>query len=49
LEVELTPQWHPWLKKCALVGAGFLHFYTATGVGISVAEGKEIKVFDGRE
>jgi len=30
-------------------GAGIPGFYTATGVGTPIAEGKEVKVFDGRE
>ena len=30
-------------------GAGIPGFYTATGVGTPIAEGKEVKVFDGKE
>ena len=30
-------------------GAGIPGFYTKTGVGTKVAEGKEVKVFDGEE
>jgi 3-oxoacid CoA-transferase subunit A len=48
LEVELTPQ-GTLAERLRAGGAGIPAFYTATGVGTPVAEGKEIKVFDGRE
>jgi 3-oxoacid CoA-transferase subunit A len=48
LDVELTPQ-GTLAEKLRAGGAGIPGFYTATGVGTKVAEGKEIKVFDGRE
>ncbi|MBJ7538605.1 CoA transferase subunit A [Marinomonas transparens] len=48
LEVELTPQ-GTLAEKMRAGGAGIPAFYTATGVGTPVAEGKEVKVFDGRE
>ncbi len=48
LEVELTPQ-GTLAEKIRAGGAGIPAFYTATGVGTLVAEGKHHKVFDGRE
>lgn len=48
LEVILTPQ-GTLAEKIRAGGAGIPAFYTATGVGTPVAEGKETKVFDGRE
>ncbi|ETX11082.1 succinyl-CoA:3-ketoacid-CoA transferase [Marinomonas ushuaiensis DSM 15871] len=48
LEVELTPQ-GTLAEKMRSGGAGIPAFYTATGVGTPVAEGKEIKVFHERE
>lgn len=48
LEVELTPQ-GTLAERLRAGGAGIPAFYTATGVGTPVAEGKESKVFDGRE
>jgi 3-oxoacid CoA-transferase subunit A len=48
LEVELTPQ-GTLAEKMRAGGAGIPAFYTATGVGTPVAEGKEVKVFNGRE
>ncbi|AEF54058.1 CoA transferase subunit A [Marinomonas posidonica] len=48
LEVELTPQ-GTLAEKMRAGGAGIPAFYTATGVGTPVAEGKEIKQFNGRE
>ena len=47
LEVELVPQ-GTLAEKIRAGGAGIPAFYTATGVGTPVAEGKEDKVFDGR-
>ena len=48
LEVELTPQGNL-AERIRAGGAGIPAFYTPTGVGTVVAEGKEIKIFDGRE
>jgi len=48
LEVELTPQ-GTLAEKMRAGGAGIPAFYTATGVGTPVAEGKEIRNFDGRD
>lgn len=48
LEVELTPQ-GTLAEKIRAGGAGIPAFYTATGVGTLVAEGKEHKTYDGRE
>ncbi|PID63643.1 MAG: succinyl-CoA--3-ketoacid-CoA transferase [Gammaproteobacteria bacterium] len=47
LEVELTPQ-GTLAEKIRAGGAGIPGFYTATGVGTLVAEGKEHKDFNGR-
>lgn len=48
LEVELTPQ-GTLAEKMRAGGAGIPAFYTATGVGTQVAEGKETKIFKDRE
>jgi 3-oxoacid CoA-transferase subunit A len=48
LEVELTPQ-GTFAERIRAGGAGIGGFYTPTGVGTMVAEGKEIRVLDGRE
>lgn len=48
LEVELTPQ-GTLAEKIRAGGAGIPAFYTPTGVGTPVAEGKEVRVIDGRE
>ena len=48
LEVELTPQ-GTLAERLRAGGAGIPAFYTATGVGTPVAEGKESKVFSDRE
>lgn len=47
LEVELTPQ-GTLAERIRAGGAGIPGFYTATGVGTQVAEGKETKEFDGK-
>ena len=47
LEVELTPQ-GTLAEKCRAGGAGIPAFYTATGYGTEVAEGKETKEINGR-
>ena len=48
LEVEFCPQ-GTLAERCRAGGAGIPGFYTRTGVGTVVAEGKETKVFDGEE
>ncbi|MEA3051333.1 MAG: 3-oxoacid CoA-transferase subunit [Sphingomonadales bacterium] len=48
LEVEFCPQ-GTLAERCRAGGAGIPGFYTKTGVGTIVAEGKESKVFDGEE
>jgi 3-oxoacid CoA-transferase subunit A len=47
LEVELTPQ-GTLAEKMRAGGAGIPAFYTATGYGTAVGEGKEVKEFNGR-
>ena len=47
LEVELTPQ-GTLAEKMRAGGAGIPAFYTATGFGTPIAEGKETREFDGR-
>src|SRR5215218_5699167 len=46
LEVEFCPQ-GTLAERCRAGGAGIPGFYTKTGVGTIVAEGKEEKLFDG--
>ncbi len=48
LAVELTPQ-GTLAEKMRAGGAGIPAFYTATGVGTPVAEGKDVRQFNGRE
>ncbi|EGY52055.1 CoA transferase subunit A [Neisseria shayeganii] len=48
LEVELTPQ-GTLAEKLRAGGAGIPAFFTRTGVGTQVAEGKETREFDGLE
>ena len=47
IDVVLTPQ-GTLAEKMRAGGAGIPAFYTATGYGTPVAEGKEVKEFDGR-
>ena len=47
IEVELVPQ-GTLAERIRAGGAGIPGFYTATGVGTAIAEGKEHKVFNGR-
>ena len=47
LEVELTPQ-GTLAEKCRAGGAGIPAFYTATGYGTEIAEGKETREINGR-
>ena len=48
LEVELTPQ-GTMAEKLRAAGAGIPAFYTRTGVGTVVQDGKEIRNFDGKD
>ena len=48
LEVEFCPQ-GTLAERMRAGGAGIPGFYTKTGVGTQVAEGKEVKEFDGEE
>jgi len=47
LEIEFNPQ-GTLAERCRAGGAGIPAFFTRTGVGTLVAEGKETKDFDGR-
>ena len=47
IDVELTPQ-GTLAEKMRAGGAGIPAFYTATGYGTPVAEGKDVKEFNGR-
>lgn len=47
LEVELTPQ-GTLAEKLRAGGAGIPAFFTATGYGTPVADGKEVREFEGR-
>lgn len=47
LELELTPQ-GTLAEKIRAAGAGIPGFFTATGYGTQIADGKDVKVFDGR-
>lgn len=48
LEVELVPQ-GTLAERIRAGGAGIPAFYTPAGVGTPIAEGREIRVFDGKE
>lgn len=48
LEVELVPQ-GTLAERMRAGGAGIPGFYTPAGVGTPVADGKEVREFDGRE
>lgn len=48
LQVDLVPQ-GTLAERIRAGGAGIPAFYTPTGVATRVAEGKETKIFDGRE
>ena len=48
LELELTPQ-GTLAERIRAGGAGIPAFYTATGVGTLVAEGKPVEMFEGRD
>lgn len=47
IEVEMTPQ-GTFVERMRAAGAGIPAFYTPTGVGTLVAEGKETRELDGR-
>lgn len=46
--VNLTPQ-GTLVERLRAAGAGIAGFFTTTGAGTVVAEGKEVREFDGRE
>ncbi len=48
LELEFNPQ-GTLAERMRAGGAGIPGFYTATGVGTVIAEGKDVKVFGGKE
>ena len=48
LELEFNPQ-GTLAERMRAGGAGIPGFYTATGVGTVIAEGKDVKTFDGRD
>jgi 3-oxoacid CoA-transferase subunit A len=47
VDVQLVPQ-GTFVERLRAAGAGLAGFYTPTGVGTVVAEGKEVREFDGR-
>lgn len=47
LEVELIPQ-GTLAERCRAAQMGIPAFYTPAGVGTEVAEGKEVRIFDGK-
>lgn len=47
VEVEVNPQ-GTFVERMRAAGAGIPAFFTPTGVGTVVAEGKEVRAFDGR-
>lgn len=47
LEVELIPQ-GTLAERCRSAGAGIPAFFTPAGVGTEVAEGKELRIFNGK-
>ena len=48
LEIEFNPQ-GTLAERCRAGGAGIPAFFTKTGVGTSVADGKEVREFDGEQ
>ncbi len=48
VEIEVVPQ-GTMVERMRAGGAGIPAFYTPTGVGTVVAEGKEVREFDGRQ
>src|SRR3981081_3125790 len=47
MDVELVPQ-GTLVERMRAAGAGIPAFYTPTGVGTTIAEGKEVRYFDGQ-
>ena len=47
MSVELVPQ-GILVERCRAGGAGIPAFYSPTGVGTAIAEGKELRMFDGK-
>ncbi|MEN0005362.1 MAG: CoA transferase subunit A [Bacteroidota bacterium] len=47
LEVDLVPQ-GSLAERCRAGGAGIPAFYTPAGYGTEIAEGKEVKIFNGK-
>jgi 3-oxoacid CoA-transferase subunit A len=47
IELELVPQ-GTFIERIRAAGAGIPAFFTPTGVGTPVAEGKQVREFDGR-
>ncbi|MCU0336886.1 MAG: CoA transferase subunit A [Sediminibacterium sp.] len=48
LEVDLIPQ-GTLATRIQMAGMGIPAFYTPAGIGTEVAEGKEVRIFDGKE
>jgi 3-oxoacid CoA-transferase subunit A len=48
VEVEINPQ-GTFVERMRAAGAGIAGFYTPTGVGTVIAEGKEVRELDGRQ
>ncbi|MGG5823028.1 3-oxoacid CoA-transferase subunit A [Falsiroseomonas sp. HW251] len=48
LELEIVPQ-GTLAERMRAAGAGVAAFFTPTGAGTKLAQGKEVRVFDGRE
>src|SRR6266702_7379189 len=48
LELEFTPQ-GSLAERLRAAGSGIPAFFTRTGVGTVIAEGKEVRVFDGKQ
>ncbi len=48
IEVDVVPQ-GTFVERIRAGGAGIPAFYTPTGVGTVVAEGKDVRLFDGRK
>ena len=48
IELELIPQ-GTFAERMRAAGAGIAGFFTPTGVGTIIAEGKEVREFDGRK
>src|SRR5215203_3123553 len=48
IEVELVPQ-GTLVERMRAAGAGIPAFYTPTGVGTPIADGKEVREFDGKQ